>query len=141
MQVTSPRRHRPRLEIIPFIDVMFFLLATFMIMSLAMVKNAGVAVQLPKAQTSGSEERKEQEVTLTVTDKGEIYFDHDKVSTGELPGKLAALKAEAGPEKAKVFLNSDRKATFDSVVGVLDAVRKEGISRIAIQTERGEKTP
>ncbi|MDD4932103.1 MAG: biopolymer transporter ExbD [Methylacidiphilaceae bacterium] len=141
MRVTSPRRHRPRLEIIPFIDVMFFLLATFMMISLAMVKNPGVTVQLPKAQTSGSEERKEKEVTLTVTDKGEIYFDHDKVSTGELPGKLAGLKAEAGPEKAKVFLNSDRKATFDSVVGVLDAIRKEGISRIAIQTERVEKTP
>ncbi|QSR83869.1 biopolymer transporter ExbD [Methylacidimicrobium sp. B4] len=141
MRVSAPRRHRPRLEIIPFIDVMFFLLATFMMVSLAMVKNAGVAVQLPKAQTSGSEERKEQEVTLTVTDKGEVYFDHDKVSTAELPGKLAALKAEVGSEKAKVFLNSDRKATFDNVVGVLDEIRKQGITRIAIQTEKREKAP
>ncbi|VVM05275.1 ExbD/TolR family protein [Methylacidimicrobium tartarophylax] len=139
MKVSSPRRHRPRLEIIPFIDVMFFLLATFMIMSLAMVKNPGVAVQLPKAQTSASEERKEKEVTLTITDKGDVFFDHDKVSTAELPGKLAALKAEAGPDKAKVFLNSDRKATFDNVVGVLDEIRKQGISKIAIQTERAEK--
>ncbi len=141
MRVSSPRRHRPRLEIIPFIDVMFFLLATFMMISLAMIKNAGVTVQLPKAQTSAGEERKEKEVTLTVTDKGDVYFDHDKVSSGELPGKLAALKAEAGPDKAKVFLNSDRKATFDSVVGVLDEIRKQGITRIAIQTEKTEKTP
>lgn len=120
---------------------MFFLLATFMMISLAMIKNAGVTVQLPKAQTSAGEERKEKEVTLTVTDKGDVYFDHDKVSSGELPGKLAALKAEAGPDKAKVFLNSDRKATFDSVVGVLDEIRKQGITRIAIQTEKTEKTP
>ncbi|MGD9896910.1 MAG: ExbD/TolR family protein [Candidatus Methylacidiphilaceae bacterium] len=141
MQISPPRRHRPRLEIIPFIDVMFFLLATFMMVSLAMVKNAGVAVQLPKAQTSGSEQRDEKEVTLTVTDKGDVYFDHDKVSTGELPGRLAALKAEVGPEKARVFLNSDRKATFDNVVGVLDEIRKQGILRIAIQTERVEKSP
>lgn len=139
MRVSSSRRHRPRIEIIPFIDVMFFLLATFMMISLSMVKSEGVAVQLPKAQTSGSEERKENEVTLTVTDKGDVYFNHDKVSTGELPGKLAALKADAGPEKAKVFLNSDRKATFDNVIGVLDEIRKQGISRIAIQTERAEK--
>lgn len=141
MRVTSPRRHRPRLEIIPFIDVMFFLLATFMMVSLAMIKNEGVTVQLPKAQTSASEERKEKEVTLTVTDKGDVYFDHDKVSSGELPGKLAALKAEAGPDKAKVFLNSDRKATFDNVVGVLDEIRKQGITRIAIQTEKSDKAP
>lgn len=123
---------------------MFFLLATFMMVSLAMVKNPGVAVQLPKAQTAGSEERKEQEVTLTVTEKGEVYFDHDRVSTAELPGRLAALKAQVGPDKAKVFLNSDRKATFDNVVGVLDEIRKQGITRIAIQTEKGEnnqKTP
>ena len=64
-----------------------------------------------------------------------------RLECGQLSGKLAALKAEAGPDKAKVFLNSDRKATFDSVVGVLDEIRKQGITRIAIQTEKTEKTP
>ena len=54
----SPRgKTRPRLEIIPFIDIMFFLLATFMMVSLSMIKNEGLPVKLPQAATATPQNR------------------------------------------------------------------------------------
>ncbi|CAI9084520.1 biopolymer transporter ExbD [Candidatus Methylacidiphilum fumarolicum] len=137
MQIVSPRRKRPRLEIIPFIDVMFFLLATFMMVSLAMIKNEGQTVNLPFAKSSSSIERKEKETTITITDKGDIYFNKDQVSIETLPAKIMELKTQdADP---RVFLNGDCKATFEKVTAVLDLIRKQGITKIAIQTTKEAK--
>ncbi|QSR87675.1 biopolymer transporter ExbD [Candidatus Methylacidiphilum infernorum] len=138
MQVASPRRKRPRLEIIPFIDVMFFLLATFMMVSLAMIKNEGQSVELPYAKSSTAVERKEKETTVTITDKGDIYFNKDQVSLDALPSKIAELKN--GDPDPRVFLNGDCKASFEKVTAVLDVIRKNGVTKIAIQTTKEPKT-
>ncbi|QSR87941.1 ExbD/TolR family protein [Methylacidiphilum caldifontis] len=137
MQVVSPRKKRPRLEIIPFIDVMFFLLATFMMVSLAMIKNEGQTVDLPFAKSSTAVERKEKETTVTITDKGDIYLNKDKVSIESLPAKIVELKQlDSDP---RVFLNGDCKASFEKVTAVLDIIRKNGVTKIAIQTTKEPK--
>jgi biopolymer transport protein ExbD len=125
-----PRR-RPRLEIIPFIDIMFFLLATFMMVSLSMIRNETLPVQLPKATTAIKTDPKDR-ITLTVAPRGELYWNRERVSLEELKGRLEALKAST-PEP-RIYLNGDKDAAFQDVVTVLDLVRKEGITRIAIQT-------
>ena len=57
MKITSPvSRKKARIEIIPLIDIMFFLLATFVMVSMSMVKNQGIAVNLPKASTSAAQQ-------------------------------------------------------------------------------------
>lgn len=130
----SPRgKTRPRLEIIPFIDIMFFLLATFMMVSLSMIKNEGVSVNLPSATTSAAEVRKSS-TTVTVTENGDIYLDKEILNIEGLKRELRKLKAE-NPD-LKVFINGDEKADFGKGIEVLDEVRSIGIKKVAIQTKR-----
>ena len=77
MKIPSPRpRKKARLEIIPLIDVIFFLLATFMMVSLSMAKINGVPVNLPSATTSAPLEK--DSVVVTLTKEGDIFFDKEK---------------------------------------------------------------
>lgn len=139
-RLPSPRaKVRPRLEIIPFIDIMFFLLATFMILSLTMIENKGIAVNLPKAATAAPLERKE-EIYLTVTEAGALYWNKEEIPMESLAARLQALKASQ-PDP-HVFIKGDAKAEFGKAVSVLDAVRLAGITRVAIETGKadGEKS-
>ena len=125
------QRKRARIEIVPLIDIVFFLLATFVMVSLSMVKNNGIAVNLPVAATSSAQERKAVS-TVTVTEDGMVYLGKEKISITDLTSRLKALK-ESDPE-LKVFIHGDEKASFGGAVKVLDEVRKLGISKVAIQT-------
>src|ERR1700742_2231469 len=83
---------RARIEIIPLIDIVFFLLATFVMVSLSMVKNQGISVNLPSASTGNPQEAKNI-VTVTISDKGQLYFDKELVPYEDLPNRLKSLKA------------------------------------------------
>lgn len=133
-QIPSPlSRKRARIEIIPLIDVIFFLLATFMMVSLSMVKNQGVNVRLPVAASAASQDR-EDYISVTVSQSGEFFFNRELVDLNGLRSHLQQLKS-ASPDP-KVFLNADKDARFQGIVTVLDEARKLGITRIAIETEK-----
>lgn len=125
-------RKRARIEIIPLIDVVFFLLATFVMVSLSMVKNQGVAVNLPSAVTASAQER-QSSVTVTVTRAGEIYFNQELVTLPQMTKRLEELKSAR--DDLKVFIHGDQDASFGKAVGVLDEIRKLGITKVAIQTQ------
>ena len=131
------RRKTARIEIVPLIDIMFFLLATFVMVSTSMIKNKGIAVHLPSAQTGETSERKDF-ASLTITENGEYYFDKTKVSAEDLGVHLKALK-DSTPDP-KVFLNGDSKAQLEKLVVALDAVRKVGITKIGIETATSTTT-
>ncbi len=132
MDIPSPRaKRRARIEIIPLIDIMFFLLATFVMVSLSMIRNQGINVNLPIASTSTPQDRKSY-VSITVTEKGEFYWNKDPVDLPTVVSRLRQLKqTEADP---KVFINGDAKAHFEDIVAVLDEARKAGITKVAIET-------
>ena len=126
-----------RIEIIPLIDIIFFLLATFIMVSLSMSKNQGVKVALAgagSAQSLGDQSEMEKSVTLSVNDKGEVFFNKEKVSMAQLPMKLQTYKMAA--KDPKVVINSDGGADFKFVVSVLDEVRKLGIAKVGISTDK-----
>ncbi len=127
------QRKRARIEIIPLIDIMFFLLATFVVVSLSMIRNEGIAVRLPSAE-SGTQEERNTAVTVSITEAGEIYVDKDKVALPELRDRLRAAK-EAEPGLA-VFINGDKRADFGIAVGVFDQVRMLGIAKVSVQTTK-----
>jgi biopolymer transport protein ExbD len=130
-------RKRARIEIIPLIDIIFFLLATFIMVSLSMTKNQGVQVALPTASTAaslGDQQEMEKAVTLTVTEKGEVFYNKEKITLAQLPLRLQVLKA--GAKDPKVIVNSDSGANFKNVVAVLDEVRKIGIAKVGINTDK-----
>ncbi len=133
MKIPLPTsRRKARIEIIPLIDIIFFLLATFVMISLSMVKNQGINVNLPTARTSASEDRSKS-VTITVTETGDVYLDKEKITLSVLPQQLKELKAQ--DPQLKVFINGDAKAYFENAIKVLDEVRLAGITKVAIQTK------
>ena len=132
MIVPSPRpQKRARIEIIPLIDIMFFLLATFLMVSLSMMKNNGLTVRLPTAD-GGKPQPREDVTTLSISADGLIYFNKDAVSPDELKAKLAALKTSQ-PEP-RVRIQGDERTSLGAAVGVLDMVRGQGIEKISIIT-------
>ena len=133
MNIPSPRANKKaRIEIIPLIDIIFFLLATFVMVSLSMVKNKGVPVNLPVAAVSESLDRSDF-VSITITEQAEIFWNKEKTSLSELRSRLQALKA-ANPDP-RIFLNGDTKANLGEAVAVLDKIRLAGISKVAIETK------
>ncbi len=128
---------RARIEIIPLIDIMFFLLATFIMVSLAMTKNQGVQVALPTAASAaslGDQQEMEKAVTLSVSGNGDVFYNKDKITLAQLPMKLQTLKSTA--KDPRVIINSDASADFKHVVAVLDEVRKIGIAKVGINTDK-----
>lgn len=137
MNVPSPiAKRRARIEIIPLIDIMFFLLATFFMVSMSMIKNEGVNVNLPVAATTAPQEAKDQNdrVTITIADSGEIFFNQEKVEPQQIPTLLRQLKASS--TDPQVFINGDDQAYFGKIVGILDEARMAGISKVGIQTKK-----
>jgi biopolymer transport protein ExbD len=131
VDIPSPRaKRRARIEI-PLIDIMFFLLATFVMVSLSMIRNQGIKVNLPVAATSAPRDRKNY-ISITVTEKGDFYWNKEAVDLAVAVSRLRQLKqSEADP---KVFINGDAKAHFGDIVAVLDEARKVGITKVAIET-------
>jgi len=130
-------RKRARIEIIPLIDIIFFLLATFVMVSLSMTKNQGVQVALPAAASAaslGDASEMDKAVTLSVNKAGEVFFNKEKIAMAQLPYRLQTLKATV--KDPKVIINGDGGASFQGVVAVLDETRKIGITRVAISTEK-----
>jgi biopolymer transport protein ExbD len=126
---------KARIEIIPLIDIIFFLLATFIMVSLSMTKNQGITVALPPAAAPSLGDQKELDkaVTLNVNAKGEIFYNKEKVTVVQLRVKLQTYKSTA--KEPKVILGGDADADYKQVVAVLDEVKKMGINKVALSTE------
>ena len=128
---------RARIEIIPLIDIIFFLLATFIMVSLSMTQNQGVSVALPSAASAaslGDQQEMQKAVTLSVNEKGEVFYNKDKISIAQLPMRLQNYKTTS--KDPKVIINADAGANFKHVVAVLDEVRKCGIAKAGINTDK-----
>src|SRR5436189_4885572 len=105
MYVSSPIPHkRARIEIIPLIDIMFFLLASFMMVSLSQVHMKGMKVNLPKG-ASGETQSKRDYLSVSVDQGGRWYFDKTEMAPDQMQVKLREIHQE-NPE-AKVFVRGD----------------------------------
>ena len=119
-----------RIEIIPLIDIMFFLLAAFMLVSLSMVNMKSVKVNLPTAVSSDTSERKGF-VDISVDKTGAFFLDTKPIGSNELISNLAASK-KANAD-LRVFISGDKDARHGDVIHVLDLVRAAGIDKVAFE--------
>jgi len=134
MRMKSFQMKKAKIEIVPLIDVVFFVLATFVMVSLSMTRNQGMQVPLPSASSASKMDEDAKAVTITVSENGEIFFNKDKITMAQLPFKLQTLKASQ--KDPKVVVNGAAAADFKNVVAVLDEARKIGIAKVGISTEK-----
>jgi biopolymer transport protein ExbD len=141
MRVVTPIPHKKaRIEIIPLIDIMFFLLASFMMVSLSQVHMKGIKVTLPTG-VSGETQNKREYVSLSVDKDGYFYFDKTQLAYEDILPKLQAIY-QTSPE-AKIFIRGDRDALHGNVIRLLQLIRSSGYTRIAfeIKSEAGKAVP
>lgn len=125
-----------RIEIIPLIDIMFFLLAAFMLVSLSMVNMKSVKVNLPTA-TSSTPETKRDFVDISVDKAGSVFLDTKPVGSNELVNTLASM-LKAKPNM-RVFISGDQNARHGDIIHVLDLVRSAGIDKVGFEIRPPQK--
>src|SRR5947209_16237224 len=141
MHVSSPIPHKKaRIEIIPLIDIMFFLLASFMMVSLSQVHMKGMKVNLPTG-VSGETQNKKDYISISVDVDGNPYFDKTKMDYDQLLTTLQQVH-QANPD-AKVFVRGDRDTVHGNIIKVLDILRSVGYYKIAfeIKSEAAKSVP
>lgn len=122
---------KARIEIIPLIDVIFFLLATFVLFTLSLNKSNGISVQLPISSTSESRDPAGT-VTISVTDEGTLAWNKDLVTLDEFLQRLQQYRVQE-PE-GRVLINGDERAFFAQAIYVFDEARKAGFAKVYIET-------
>ncbi|MCX6868601.1 MAG: biopolymer transporter ExbD [Verrucomicrobia bacterium] len=120
-----------RIEVIPLIDIMFFLLAAFMLVSLSMTHLQRVPINLPAAST-GIPDSKTPPFSIAIDANGVTTWEGKIVSLSEITGRL---KAAAVPGQSRVLIAADAEARHKQVLGVLNAVREAGIEKVSFETK------
>jgi len=131
-------RKKARIEIIPLIDVLFFLLATFVLYTLSLSRIQSLPVTLPVAQPQNVQSNpNDTTVYLQVSDEGTYYWkvgqgSAELISAAEIAPRLQDYRrSENNP---RVLIRGDTKARFGAAVFALDEVRKSGIEQVSVET-------
>jgi biopolymer transport protein ExbD len=122
---------KARIEIIPLIDVIFFLLATFVLFTLSLNKSNGLNVQLPVSGTSQPRDPAGS-VTVTITDEGTLAWNKDLVTLDEFIQRLQQYHTQE-PD-GRILINGDERAFFAQAIYVFDQARKAGLTKVYIET-------
>ena len=132
MKISAYQPKRARIEIIPMIDTIFFLLVFFMIASLAMSTAKGMPVNLPKA--SSASEKPVVKVVLTLTSSGRYYVDKQQVPFERLCTSLKG-RLQDNPS-AVVVINCDKSQDWQSRIQLADEAKRAGAKYLTIATEQ-----
>ncbi len=136
---------KARIEIIPLIDIMFFLLASFMLVSLSMIKLQGMQMTLPSINTPPpppTQERPEI-ITLQIMPDGQYVMDKQPMSAEAVLSSLSKrLEADKKEKKdTRVFINADKAATHGMVIDALDKVKATGIAKVTFSLKPKTLSP
>lgn len=129
MRISSPLPHKKaRIEIIPLIDIMFFLLASFMMASLAMIRLQSMEMNLPTSTISTSK-KKPDVIDIVVARNGDTYVDKNLINYVDLD-RLLSNRFRANTN-VQVYIKGDDQATHGMVINVLDHVRLQKIKNVS----------
>jgi biopolymer transport protein ExbD len=125
---------RPRVEVIPMIDIMMFLLVFFVLIAVRMIAGTGIPLDLPGSKST--QELKSSTVTIGVTKTGDTVIDGKTLASEELKAKLAELKKD---RPVDIVLAGDKDVSLQALMKVMDTVRSAGISTVGIAAKAEKK--
>ncbi|MGP8197922.1 MAG: ExbD/TolR family protein [Limisphaerales bacterium] len=135
MKLPSPvKRRHSRIEIIPLIDIMFFLLASFMMVSLQMDRTQNIKVNLPSAEMARADYKPDM-INIAVDKSGGVWLERKEITLPELDQVLSnRFRADTN---LPVYISGDAATLHGSMVDVLEAVRRAGVQKVAFMTDGG----
>ncbi len=122
---------KARIEIIPMIDIMMFLLVFFMLATLKMIQGAGIKLDLPQSSTA-QQLQESVKVSIGVTKTGDLYMNGKPVDAPTVTANLKQLETTA--KEVDVAIAGDEGVDYKKIIGVMDVVRAAGISSVALVT-------
>ncbi len=126
-------KKKARIEIIPLIDVVFFLLATFVLFTLSLNRIVSLPVNLPVAQPSTAQPDPNKEpVVIQVSDADSVFWNKEAISIEEVSARLFNYKQSTS--EPRVLVTGDDRAKFGPTIRVFDEIRKVGIEQVSIET-------
>ena len=133
----TAKRHVPaqedtELDMTPMLDIVFIMLI-FFIVTTSFVKESGVTVSTPQAQTASQQEN--TNIFIAITTEGEVWIDRRPVDPRSVRAIVARLHAD-NPE-GSVIIQADENAATGMLVEVMDQVRLAGVEGIAIAADKG----
>lgn len=131
MKVSLQVKRKPRIEMIPLIDLMFLILVSFVYGVFFMSVHRGVPVTLPLSSTAKIE--KQLTLTLTIQADGTLFLDKEQVPMETL-GEALKLRAAENKETG-VLLLADKNIPYQKLYTVLDLIRMAGLSQVSLQAE------
>jgi len=132
---SSDQEDEARIEIVPLIDIMFFLLASFMLVSLSMTQVHRLPVKIPQAATA-THEVKPPAVHLAIDANGVITWDTAVVTPSEITRRLVALPVT---DDTRILIAADEEARHKVVISVLDAAKAAKVEKVAFETKLPSK--
>ncbi len=120
-----------RLEIVPMIDIMMFLLVFFVMIALRMIPDAGVQMQLPGASTA--QQMPSTQVVIAIDAQDQIHIQDSVYTVDSLQSYLQGVKKDAN---TNVVIAADKTINFQQVMDVMDAVRRTGITDVGLATKQ-----
>ncbi len=137
MRLAPYQPKRARIEIVPMIDTIFFLLVFFMIASLSMTTMKGMSVSLPRSASAAS--RPVDKIVLTLTAEDRYYVDGRPVLFEQIHTALST-QLKKNPETA-VVINCDQRQDVKSLVSLADEAKRSGAKTLTIATRPTEPSP
>jgi biopolymer transport protein ExbD len=133
MQVKKTVRKKARIEIIPLIDVIMFLMAAFVLVMLSMNKNKQIPIELPAGQAGVAiDPDAPKPITISIDTAGDYFWSGERVTFEDLLIRMKGLKAtNADP---KVLIEGEIAAQFGKAVAVVDEARLAGINKVTFNT-------
>jgi len=134
MRISSGYENKkPRVEMLPLIDIVFLLLVFFIYAMLSMSVHRGLKVELPQAATASRDQR--EHVNIVITRNNELLVNDDPVTLETLAEKVGELKTN----NPAVFIRGDRRADLGLAVEVLDRLRGAGVHDVSFETVEAVK--
>ncbi|MDB9314653.1 biopolymer transporter ExbD [Spirulina sp. CS-785/01] len=132
MHIQDEQERPATINIVPMIDVIFSILAFFIISSLQLTKSQGLPVNLPSAQTA--QNQPSTEITLTIEADGAIALNKDPITLDTLTPTLQDMVTPSNP--SLVIIKADEAVNHGQVVEVMDIVRQIDGVNLAIAAQR-----
>ncbi len=126
-------RKEARIEIIPMIDVMMFLLVFFVLISLNVIPTSGLSTQLPNSKSATTSTAPAKPLIVTVTVAGKLQLNGEDITPAALKTRLVERSHDTD---ASVIIKSDGKAEMQKVIDVMDIVRDSGIKKVSIAARK-----
>jgi len=129
--IERQRRRGPTINIVPLIDVMFFLVLFFVVFTTFRTDPVGIRVDLPRAATGTVTEQ--SELRITVTQQGAMFINGQAASVEQVRARVR--EAVARRPDTLIIVSADRRVAYDYVIRAMDAARQGGGYRIALSVE------